>query len=266
MSQENVELVREAFDAYARDGLEGMLPFYDPDIEWTTTASYIEPATYRGHEGVRRYLGTPAEEFDEVHVELMEVLDAGDQVVVSCRISGRGKLSDAPVDLTLIMVSLLRDGKVVRNRNYPTRPEALEAAGLSEEATSQENVDIVREAVLRFAAGDIDGLADLYDADAFIVAPEGWPEGGRFEGRDAVMRQFARIQEEWKSQSMRMERERADAEWVVVELVWDAEGNASGVAVEMRIVGAYRVRDGKIAEGRFFWQFEEAVAAVGLAG
>ncbi len=64
---------------------------------------------------------------------------------------------------------------------------------------------------------------------------------------------------------MHIERERADGEWVVVEMVWDAEGQASGVSVEMRVVGANRVRDGKIAETRFFWEFEEAVDAVGLS-
>ena len=56
---------------------------------------------------------------------------------------------------------------------------------------SQENVQVVREAVARFVANDIAGVAELYAPDAFMVAPEGWPEGGRFEGRDAVMRQYA---------------------------------------------------------------------------
>ena len=61
---------------------------------------------------------------------------------------------------------------------------------------------------------------------------------------------------------MRIERERTHADWVVVELAWDAEGKASGVGVEMRVVGAYRVRDSRIVEGRFFWDFDEALAAV----
>ena len=132
MSEENVDTIRQSFDAFERDGLEGTLRYLHPEIEWTTTAGYIEPATYRGHEGVRRYLGTVADEFDDLRIEPLELIDAGDQVVVSIRISGRGKSSGAPVDVTLISVSSLRDGKVVRTRNYPTKAEALEAAGLSE--------------------------------------------------------------------------------------------------------------------------------------
>lgn len=258
MSREDVELIRKTFDAYEHEGLDGILRFYDPEVEWTPTAEFVESSTYRGHDGVRRYFDTVAGEFDDFRLELEEVLDAGDQVVVFSRISGQGKLSGAAVELKLITVSSLRDGKVFRNRNYPTRSEALEAAGLPEQA----NLAMVRDAVVRFAEADIDGLVEFYDPEAFIVAPEGWPEGGRFEGRDAVMRQYERIQEEWESQSMRIERERAHGDWIVLELVWDAEGKASGVGVEMRVAGAYRVRGGKIAEARFFWDFDEALAAM----
>jgi ketosteroid isomerase-like protein len=47
MSQENVEVVRGAFAAFERDGLAGMLPHFDSEIEWTTTDGYTDPATYR---------------------------------------------------------------------------------------------------------------------------------------------------------------------------------------------------------------------------
>ena len=67
---------------------------------------------------------------------------------------------------------------------------------------SQENVELVRESVRRFAAGDLSGLADLYTPDVVVVAPPRWPEGGRFEGRDAVIRQLARVQEDWDHQTM----------------------------------------------------------------
>jgi len=131
MSQVNVELVRHAFGAFERDGLAGMLPHFDCEIEWTTTDAYIEPATYRGYEGVLRYLGTMAREFDGIHLEARELIGAGHQVVVTWRIHGRGK-SGAPVDITLTSVSFLRDGKIVRVRNYSDQSEALEAVELRE--------------------------------------------------------------------------------------------------------------------------------------
>jgi ketosteroid isomerase-like protein len=132
MSQENVEAVRRALEAYEREGLDGYLRYLDPEIEWTSTDAYIERATYRGHEGVRRYLGTMEEEFDDLRIEPVELIDAGEQVISSVRISGRGKTSGAPVALTWISVSSLRDGMGYRVRNYPDMAAALEAAGLSE--------------------------------------------------------------------------------------------------------------------------------------
>ena len=81
---------------------------------------------------MRQYLSALLGEFEEVHVETTELIDAGDQVLISLRLSGRGKRSGAPVELTMTQVSTGRDGLALRIRNYPTKAEALEAAGLSE--------------------------------------------------------------------------------------------------------------------------------------
>jgi hypothetical protein len=132
MSQENVEIVRRAYDAYGRDGLDGLMRYLHPEIEWTTTGPFRESATYRGHEEVRRYLGARLDVFEDVPVEPQELIDAGARVVVVARMSGRGKQSGAPVERTLASVGSLRDGMLVRIRNYPTKAEALEAVGLWE--------------------------------------------------------------------------------------------------------------------------------------
>ena len=129
---------------------------------------------------------------------------------------------------------------------------------------SRENLEVARAGVARFSAKDIAGVAELYSPDAFVIAPENWPEGGRFEGRDAVIGQYMRILEEWGSHSMWIDRERSGGDWVVLRLIWNAEGRTSGAPIAMSIVGAYRVEVGKIVEGRFFWDFDEALNAVGL--
>ncbi|MGZ5400863.1 MAG: nuclear transport factor 2 family protein [Nocardioides sp.] len=132
MSQENVEAVRRAIEAYGREGLDGVRRYYDPEIEWTSTGDYIERATYRGHEGLRRYLGSMEEEFKDLRIEPVDLIDAGEQVISSVRFTGRGKASGAPVDPTLISVGSLPEGRIYRVRNYPDMARALEAAGLRE--------------------------------------------------------------------------------------------------------------------------------------
>ena len=48
------------------------------------------------------------------------------------RYCGRAKLSGIETDETFGVVFTIRDGKIARGREYRTREEALEAAGLSE--------------------------------------------------------------------------------------------------------------------------------------
>ncbi|MFL5909501.1 MAG: nuclear transport factor 2 family protein [Gaiellaceae bacterium] len=65
--------------------------------------------------------------------EPVEPIDAGeDDVVAVIRISGRAKLSGVEAELTYAALYTFRDGKIARGREYWTRGEALEAAGLSE--------------------------------------------------------------------------------------------------------------------------------------
>jgi ketosteroid isomerase-like protein len=75
------------------------------------------------------------EKFDDVRLEPVEVIDAGDdRVIAVMRSSGRPKGTSAEAELTLsyAVVCTIRDGKIARGREYWTREEALEAAGLSE--------------------------------------------------------------------------------------------------------------------------------------
>jgi ketosteroid isomerase-like protein len=87
---------------------------------------------YHGHEGVREsfriWLGT----WEDYRQERVEIIDAGDQVVVVVREQGRGKGSGLEVVREGYAVWTLRNGKAVRIRFYPSKATALEAAGLSE--------------------------------------------------------------------------------------------------------------------------------------
>ena len=132
MSEENVEVVRRAVEAYESEGLAGSMRYYAPEIEWFATPTAIDQATYRGHEGLRRLFGTFDAEFDELRFDLEELIEAGDQVIVTIRIGGQGRTSGASVDRTWSFLCSLRNGLIYRVRGYNERAEALEAAGLSE--------------------------------------------------------------------------------------------------------------------------------------
>ena len=133
MSKEDVERVREGYEAFNRGDLDVAVGDMDPDIEWHVMGDLPEGETYRGHEGVRRFWETWQEAFEDFHVEPEELIDAGDKVVVVIKVSGRGRGSGAQVETpSFPQVWTLRDGRPVRVEMYRSRSEALRAAGLEE--------------------------------------------------------------------------------------------------------------------------------------
>jgi ketosteroid isomerase-like protein len=132
MSKENVEAARRGFEALERGGVEAFLEFIDPEFETTTPPELtVEPATYRGRDGLRRYFESFYEIMEEVRFEPEEFIDAGSQVVVPARLVARGRDTGIEAVQQLVMVWTIRNGKGLRVETYATKEEALAAAGVA---------------------------------------------------------------------------------------------------------------------------------------
>jgi ketosteroid isomerase-like protein len=134
MSQENVELLRQGFEDFARGDMDAVLERLDPDIEWRPAiAPILGVEMVRGREAVRQFFKRDLYEgFDEFRAEPVAYEDLGDAVLVTTRYIGRGESTGLEIDQTFASLYRFRDGKTVSMRDYSTRAEALEAAGLSE--------------------------------------------------------------------------------------------------------------------------------------
>ena len=134
MSQENVEVVRRMLQAFADGGLDAMAEFWDPDIDWRAAEGAIDDVgEMHAPVAVRRYIQDWIDTFDDFSVVVEELRDVGDDRVLSIqRLKGQAKLSGAETDLRYALVSTVRDGKVVRAREYLNAEDALEAVGLRE--------------------------------------------------------------------------------------------------------------------------------------
>ncbi len=131
MSQEDVELLREALKALDDEGVDAVLPYIHPEFEFSTPPSIsLEPETYRGHDGLRRYFDQWYDAADLVRVLPEEFFDAGDRVVVSIRLVARGKETGIESELGAAMIWHVRGRQAVALEIYPTLDEAKEAAGL----------------------------------------------------------------------------------------------------------------------------------------
>ena len=133
MSQENVEIIRRGYEAFAKGRIAFEL--LNPEIEWRGPREFPDLAgPRRGHEGVRRYIAQLSEVFNDYRMVAEEFIDAGgDQVLVFAREGGRGKGSGLEVQTNPTgHLWTFRDGKAIRMQSYWERPDALEAAGLRE--------------------------------------------------------------------------------------------------------------------------------------
>jgi ketosteroid isomerase-like protein len=133
MSQENVEIVRKAIEAFNKGDVEGSIADVAPEFEYTPSGSVLGgEGAYRGREGWKRFLELFWGEFDEPHIEIRDLIACDEHVVAAQTFRGRGKQSGAETTWDLWQVWTLRDGKAVRGQGFTTESEALEAAGLSE--------------------------------------------------------------------------------------------------------------------------------------
>ena len=126
MSQENVEIVRKAWDAYTRGDYDRVGGFHDPNIVVVT----LEDGVIYGNADALANYERWNEAWEGAESTLEEVRGHGDRVFLAGRFQARGRASGVEVDARVYEVYMLRDGKILRIDEYEHRAEALEAAGL----------------------------------------------------------------------------------------------------------------------------------------
>src|SRR5829696_5139186 len=134
MSEENVDIVRNMTAAFNRGDLDTWSEGLADDIDHRAVEGSLDDhGPILGREAVLAYMQDWLDMFDDLRAEPVELINAGkDRVIAVTRISGRAKLSGVETDLTYAALYTIRDGKVARGREFWTRDEALEAAGLRE--------------------------------------------------------------------------------------------------------------------------------------
>jgi ketosteroid isomerase-like protein len=120
MSQELVELARDGYEAVRRGNVEAIREFLHPDVKWhggdpasgcqnrRQALEWMQGARARGAIG-----------------ELVELIEAGDKVVVIMRRTGQDGQPELIANLTTF-----RDGKVIEMVHYPDPDAARAAAGV----------------------------------------------------------------------------------------------------------------------------------------
>src|SRR2546428_6512581 len=134
MSQQNVEVVRAVYDCWRQGDFRATANKVAPDFEWKQVHGVVEPGSHVGADASRA-LRSIFEVYEDLCVEAEEYVDAGDTIVVVARAHGTARGSGLHMDQRLAQAWTVLDGIPARMEQYPSREDALEAVGLSEEKT-----------------------------------------------------------------------------------------------------------------------------------
>jgi ketosteroid isomerase-like protein len=133
MSQENVEWVRRAVEAWNRRDAELWTAYAAPDVEWLPAGpAAVEGTAYRGYDEVVDGLESVWQTWDVVAFEELEARDLADTVLWLGRLKLRGAASHVELDQEFAVRFVLRDGKLVTVQAFTEWRQGLESVGLSD--------------------------------------------------------------------------------------------------------------------------------------
>ena len=136
MSDENMDVVRRAMDAWNRRDLEALRALSDPEIEYVNSPTAVEPGTRQGDDAVAAVARTQWEFLIDGRQEIDRLYDRGEEVISLGRLSRRMPDSEDRIEDHVLASWTIRNGRIIRAEvlgfGKAEVQEALKAAGLDE--------------------------------------------------------------------------------------------------------------------------------------
>jgi ketosteroid isomerase-like protein len=132
MSQENVEVVRNALDAFNRRDGARFDAILAADAAIVPARAAVESVVYEGPGAGSQYCAAVDERWEDLTWDVEDARDGGDWVLAIGHIRGRGRDSGVLIDASGAWLADLRDGKITRFQTFSDRAAAFRAAGLEE--------------------------------------------------------------------------------------------------------------------------------------
>ena len=131
MSEENVEVVRRAYEAWNAGDMDAFRELCDPDVIVRTPEGWPEPGPFVGREAFMRWCEQLRQTWDADALEpIGDFIDAGDRVAVRQIWRNTGYGPEANMEMT--WVGTVRKGRIFGIEFFWDHAKALEAVGVSE--------------------------------------------------------------------------------------------------------------------------------------
>jgi ketosteroid isomerase-like protein len=119
--QENVGVARDAYAAFQRGDIPGLIELLADDIDWWVPGEpeqIPQAGRVSGRAAVGEFFGRLAESEEITHFEPREFIAQGDKVVVTGNYKGRTRPAGRDYDLDWLHVFTVRDGRIAAFREY----------------------------------------------------------------------------------------------------------------------------------------------------
>jgi ketosteroid isomerase-like protein len=265
MPEESVEIARQAVEAYNRGDRAAWFPLMDPQLEFLPAAEWPESGLLRGPEQVWDFGASLNETWEQSDFEIVEVIDPGSDIVaLHLRRPVVGKASGIADVLDQWTVLRIRGGRVFWQRWFTSRAEALKAAGIPEQAMSEENVEAVKNWFAAMAEGDLG--AGMWDADLIVDNTPEFPVTGPYRGYDGLQRWWSDLTEVIDGARIELdEATRLDRDKVLTIQRLVGNMTHTRIPLDARWAAIWIVRAGKLCRVSGYLTREEALKAAGLS-
>jgi ketosteroid isomerase-like protein len=132
MAQENVEVVRTAFETFNRGDMPAFAGLLHHDIELKERFELsTSPGPHRGLDGGLAWYRDSGRHWSSYETELIDAVSAGTDVVVAeGEVRARGRTSAVETRRRFGYLFGISEGRIIRFEIFGTKDDALEAAGL----------------------------------------------------------------------------------------------------------------------------------------
>jgi len=115
--QQNLELVKKAFEAFGAGDVPTILSHCTADCEFQCPGPEIIPYTgvSKGHSEIQSYFDDLLGTQSEVNLQIDQFVAQGDTVVAIGRYSARVKSTGKPIESPVVLTFTLRDGKISKH-------------------------------------------------------------------------------------------------------------------------------------------------------
>ncbi|MHB8490943.1 MAG: nuclear transport factor 2 family protein, partial [Solirubrobacteraceae bacterium] len=119
MSEQSIELVKGTYEAFGRGDVSAVLDAFADDIEWYEAEGMPYGGLHRGSGAVaQNVFGPLAEDVEGFAVTPEQLIGSGETVAAVVRYTGTGKETGKTLDLPVVHIWDLRDGKLARFRQF----------------------------------------------------------------------------------------------------------------------------------------------------